>query len=186
MQTDIGAALSALPATAAGFWQTGLNALLNNLATAFLIAAVVVATFFLLYGAILWIVSGSDKEKLASAQKTITAALIGLIIALSAFAIMALIRHFFGIGGASGTLVGPRGAPATPPGEERQAWVDCCEHPEVYGKNGFTVPVAECKAARANPQRRQCVADGQEFRWYQHDVIYCDQFFINKGCWESH
>lgn len=66
-----------------------------------LIAAVVVFFFLLLWGGIRWITAGGDKEKLAGAQKTLTAALIGIVILLSAWAIIALVQNFFGI-----TLIG--------------------------------------------------------------------------------
>jgi hypothetical protein len=188
MTTDIGSALNALPTNVAGFWRGDLSTLFSNLATAFLVVAVVTSTFLLLWGAIRLSMSGHDKEGLASAQKRITAALVGLAIAFSIWAIMSLVKHFFGIGQTGGGPLGtgaPAGAPAAPP-ETEKGWVDCCEHPEVYGKNGYTVSVADCKAARADPDRQECVADGQIDRWYQYEVVHCDQFFINKGCWESH
>lgn len=70
-----------------------------------LIAAVVVFFFLLLWGGIRWITAGGDKEKLAGAQKTLTAALIGIVILLSAWAIIALVQNFFGI-----TLIGGGGS----------------------------------------------------------------------------
>lgn len=190
MTTDIGSALNALPATAAGFWRGDLSTLFSNLATALLVVAVVVSTFLLLWGAIRWIMSGHDKEGLASAQKRITAAIVGLMIAFSIWAIMSLVKHFFGIGTPEGPG-SPRGtetpaASETNGGQPRPQWYDCCNYPDVYGVNGFTVSPSDCRAARADPERRQCVADGQTFRWYQEELIYCDQFFINQGCWERH
>jgi hypothetical protein len=185
MTTDIGSALNALPTNVAGFWRGDLSSLFSNIATALLIAAVVTSTMLLIVGAIRWIISGHDKEGLASAQRRITAALVGLAIAFSIWAVMSLIKHFFGIGAPGST-----GAPPSPGGgggngEEAQ-WYDCCDYPDVYGVNGFTVSPSECKAARTDPQRQECVADGQEFRWYQYDPSHCDMFFINQGCWESH
>ena len=59
--------------------------------------AILVSFFFLLYGAIKWITSGGDKEAAATAQKTITAAIIGLALAFSAWAILNLVSHFFGV-----------------------------------------------------------------------------------------
>lgn len=97
LETDIGKALQDLPASSAGFWSKGLNALLNNLATVFVVAAVAIALFLFLIGGIKWISSRGDKEALGAAQKTITTALIGLIIVFAAWAILTLIKNFFGL-----------------------------------------------------------------------------------------
>ncbi len=61
-----------------------------------LIVAALIAFIFLVIGGIKWIVSGGDKEATAAAQKTITAALVGLIIVFSAWAIIKLLETFFG------------------------------------------------------------------------------------------
>ena len=62
-----------------------------------LVGAVVVCFFLLIIGGSRWITSGSDKEQLASAQKTLTAAIVGLVIVFSAWAILSLVRNFFGL-----------------------------------------------------------------------------------------
>jgi len=62
-----------------------------------LIAASLLSFFFLLFGGIKWITSGGDKDKAVSAQKTMTAALIGLVIAFSVWAIIGVVYSFFGI-----------------------------------------------------------------------------------------
>lgn len=62
-----------------------------------LIAAAIIAFFFLVVGGIKWITSGGDKEGTANAQKTITAALVGLVIVFAAWAIMQLLETFFDI-----------------------------------------------------------------------------------------
>ena len=97
LETDIGGALGALPKASTGFWSLGLNALLNNLAQFFLVVAVAVAVFVLIFGGIKWATAGGDKEALGSAQKIITSAIIGLIIIFAAWAIINLIKAFFGI-----------------------------------------------------------------------------------------
>lgn len=97
LETDIGGALGALPKASAGFWALGLNALLNNLAQFFLVVAVAVAIFFIIFGGVKWATAGGDKEALGSAQKIITSAIIGLIIVFAAWAIINLIKAFFGI-----------------------------------------------------------------------------------------
>jgi len=62
-----------------------------------LIVAAVIAFIFLVAGGIKWITSGGDKEGTQAAQKTLTAALIGLLIVFAAWAIMQLLSRFFGI-----------------------------------------------------------------------------------------
>lgn len=74
-----------------------LNQIILALINVALVAAVVVCFFLLIIGGIRWITSGSDKEQLSSAQKTITAAIIGLVIVFSAWAILSLVRSFFGL-----------------------------------------------------------------------------------------
>jgi len=73
------------------------SSLLSGFVTYFLIAGSVLSLFFLIFGAIKWISSGGDKEKIGAAQKTITAAIIGLILAFSAWVILTLVFNFFGI-----------------------------------------------------------------------------------------
>jgi len=53
--------------------------------------------FFLISGAITWIVSGGDKTKLESAKSRITNAVVGFVILLLAFAIVNLLEGFFNI-----------------------------------------------------------------------------------------
>lgn len=62
-----------------------------------LIISALVAFVFLIIGGIKWITSGGDKEKTQGAQKTLTAALVGLVIVFAAWAIIQLIQTFFGI-----------------------------------------------------------------------------------------
>lgn len=74
-----------------------LNLLLPNLITLFFIAATIVAFFVLIMGGIRWITAGGDKEGTTKAQGIITAAVIGLILIFSVYAIIRLIELFFGI-----------------------------------------------------------------------------------------
>ena len=60
-----------------------------------LIIAFVGAFIFLLIGGIRWIMAGGDEKAVAGARGTITAALIGLVIVLVAYAIIRLIEIFF-------------------------------------------------------------------------------------------
>ena len=62
-----------------------------------LVVSALVAFVFLIIGGIKWVTSGGDKEKTQGAQKTLTAALVGLVIVFAAWAIIRLIETFFGI-----------------------------------------------------------------------------------------
>jgi len=61
-----------------------------------LIIAIVLALFLLIIGAIQWITAGDDKERIATARGKVIAAIIGLIIVLSAWIISGLLMDFFG------------------------------------------------------------------------------------------
>ena len=47
-----------------------------------------IAVIFILYGGFLWLTSGGNEDKISKAKKTITAAVVGLIIVLLAWAIV--------------------------------------------------------------------------------------------------
>lgn len=64
---------------------------------AILITAGVLSFFFLLLGGIQWILAGGDKDGTEKARKKITAALIGLAIVFSAYALAALVKSIFGV-----------------------------------------------------------------------------------------
>jgi len=53
--------------------------------------------FILVMGGVNWILSGGDKAKTEGARNQITAALVGLVIVFSAWAILQLIKTFFGV-----------------------------------------------------------------------------------------
>lgn len=53
--------------------------------------------FILVWGGIKWIMSGGDKAHTEGARNQITAALVGLVIVFSAWAITALLNTFFGV-----------------------------------------------------------------------------------------
>lgn len=74
-----------------------LQEFLPNLITFGLVLAIVAAFFFLVLGGIKWITSEGDKERLDQAKKTITAALIGLVLVFALWAILQLLGNFFGI-----------------------------------------------------------------------------------------
>lgn len=81
----------------AGASELTITGIVSWAITAILIIAAVVFFFMLIIGGIKWIMSGGDKQNTESARNQITAALIGLIIVFSAWAIMNLLGTVFGI-----------------------------------------------------------------------------------------
>lgn len=61
------------------------------------IAAAVIFFIWLLLGGIQWMLSGGDKVKTEAARNQITAALIGLVVVFSAWAIAQLLQQLFGV-----------------------------------------------------------------------------------------
>lgn len=61
------------------------------------VVAAVIFFFILVIGGIKWIASGGDKAQTEAARNQITAALVGLVIVFAAWAIVALIKVFFGV-----------------------------------------------------------------------------------------
>ena len=62
-----------------------------------LVVAFVLAFIFLLIGGIRWITAGGDEKGVASARNMITAALIGLVVVLVAYALIRLVEIFFSV-----------------------------------------------------------------------------------------
>lgn len=61
-----------------------------------LLLAFVIAFIMLLVGGIRWILAGGDEKSVEKARNTITAALIGLVVVLIAYALIRLVEIFFG------------------------------------------------------------------------------------------
>lgn len=72
-----------------------------------LVVAFVLAFVMLLIGGIRWITAGGDEKGVASARNMITAALIGLVVILVAFALIKLVETFFGVQIISGGVTIP-------------------------------------------------------------------------------
>lgn len=71
------------------FVTTAINLLLGS--------AGIISFFMLLWGGVQWILAGGDKEGTEKARKRITAALVGLAIVFSAYALLFIIQSLFGI-----------------------------------------------------------------------------------------
>ncbi len=84
------------PATSLGldFFTHNLVSFLINGA---LLLAIISSLIALIIGGIMWMINGGNKEGLAKAKNTITYALIGLALALSALIIINLLGQLFGI-----------------------------------------------------------------------------------------
>ena len=84
-----------------GALPTNLNFSVGNIITwaitAILVVAGLIFFFMLIVGGLRWILSGGDKAATESARGQITAALIGLVIVFSAWAIAQLISAVFGV-----------------------------------------------------------------------------------------
>lgn len=75
----------------------GIGRIVQTVVTILLIAAVLIALFYLIWGGIRWITSGGDKGKVEEARKHIVAAIIGLIVAFLAYFILQIVLGFFGL-----------------------------------------------------------------------------------------
>ncbi len=71
---------------------------IQNVINAFTALAGVVALFLIVYSGIKFVTSGGDKEKLESAKKTLTFAIIGLIFIITSFLILKVIGDLTGVG----------------------------------------------------------------------------------------
>lgn len=79
------------------FGYTCIGHLVSNLvAASFIISGIAFFVYFV-WGGIEWLTSGGDKAKVESAGKRITAALIGLAIVASSYAVYTIVLEFFGI-----------------------------------------------------------------------------------------
>lgn len=84
------------PVQALGEGGIGIGKFLSNLIELIFIAAGIVFIFMLLWGAFAWLISGGEKEKLASAQQRILHAIIGLVLLAISFALISVIGTFTG------------------------------------------------------------------------------------------
>lgn len=79
------------------FGYTCIGHLVSNIVSVAFIVSGIAFFILLVMGGVQWLTSGGDKGKIESAQKSITAALIGLAIVASSYAIYNLVLYFFGI-----------------------------------------------------------------------------------------
>lgn len=75
----------------------GLKSLITNTITLFFSVGAIGFIIMFLWGAVDWILSGGDKEKIAGARKRITTAIIGLVLLSLTFVIMVVVGQILGI-----------------------------------------------------------------------------------------
>lgn len=73
-----------------------------------LLIAFIIAFIMLLIGGIRWIMAGGDEKSVEKARNTITAALIGLVVILVAYALIRVVEIFFGVNVITGTTEIPK------------------------------------------------------------------------------
>jgi len=79
------------------FFFTDIGVLITKILNFVMVLGALLVFMYLILGGIEWITSGGDKGKTESARNKITAAIIGLIVLASAWAILILVLKFLGI-----------------------------------------------------------------------------------------
>ena len=93
---------------------TNLGELIANAAILLFVFAAILAFVFTIVGGVQWIAAGGDKVGAAAARDRITAAIVGLVIVVAAFAITLIVTTLFGINIFGGAIDFCDFAPATP------------------------------------------------------------------------
>lgn len=70
---------------------------LQLVVTLLMLVVIVASLIFTLYGGVLWITSAGDKQKIDRARRTITYAIIGLIVTILAFVIIRIVGSVLGV-----------------------------------------------------------------------------------------
>ena len=87
---------------------TNIGTLIQGVVQGAIVVSALLVFMFLIWGGIQWITSGGDKGKTQEARDRITAALVGLAVVASAWAIMLIISYFFGINILDGNITPPK------------------------------------------------------------------------------
>lgn len=74
-----------------------LQNVFNSVVTLFFIVGMIGALIYALWGAVDWIISAGDKDKIGNARKKISTALIGLVVLASAFFVVYMVGKIIGI-----------------------------------------------------------------------------------------
>lgn len=90
--------VSAAPAVASGVKDLTIDKILTNIINWALGLIAAVSIVFIIYAGIKWVISEGVEEKQKEARKMLTASVIGLVIALAAYAIVRVVMsNIFGI-----------------------------------------------------------------------------------------
>ena len=90
-----GSNLGILPAQTTG-GQGIVGTILRNVITLLFVVGGIGTIIYFIWGAVDWIMSGGDKEKVSSARKKMTHALIGLVLLSAAFVIIRVVGQIVG------------------------------------------------------------------------------------------
>jgi len=136
---------------------------------AVLTIAVVIFILFLLIGGIQWITAGGDKEALSNARARLTTAIVGILIVFSAWAILGLLKNFFGL-----TATGERPRPPIPPTPAgATSLAECrntiCPATQCHGFDSFCY------------QNCRCVCDRDGNMW-AYENPWCDTDTHQYAC----
>ncbi len=74
-----------------------LGNLIGNIVGLLLSVSLIISLFFVIIGGINWITAEGKPDKLEQARNTIIGSLIGLVLAMAAWAIWQLVNRFFGL-----------------------------------------------------------------------------------------
>ena len=85
------------PVAAIGNGAVGINRVINNLITLMYTIAVIGVIFMVVWSSIEWIMSGGEKEKVASARKRLTWAIIGLAALALVFVFLRIVGSILGL-----------------------------------------------------------------------------------------
>ena len=72
-----------------------VSKLFKNGFSLMILICIMLALIFIVLGGMQWITSGGDKGKVEAARKKLTYAIVGLVVAFSAFFIVSMIGYFF-------------------------------------------------------------------------------------------
>ena len=85
-------------------WAKNIGSLISSVLTIVMVVAILLVLLYLIMGGIEWITSGGDKGKTEGARNKITAAIIGIIILASSYALVTLVAYVLGFEGFSDAL----------------------------------------------------------------------------------
>lgn len=98
----------------------GVQSLLCSVISWFIWVVILVAVLMVVYAAYTYATAGDDTEKVATGRKTITYAAVGIVVALCAAGIPAIVESVFGNSGTFPVIACLNGGGTTPPSSTTQ------------------------------------------------------------------